>query len=102
MASENNDIVIIGGGHNGLVAANYLARAGLKVTVLERRAIVGGACVTEELIPGFKTSSCAFLAGALRRECLLCLPLRFAFAMRRAQGCSGLVTPYNSRTDPKL
>ena len=66
MASESNDPVIIGAGHNGLVAANYLAREGLKVTVLERRPIVGGACVTEELIPGFKSSSCAFVAGALR------------------------------------
>ena len=76
MASERNDVVIIGGGHNGLVAASYLARAGLDVTVLERRSIVGGACVTEELIPGFKSSSCAFVAGALRPQIVRDLELQ--------------------------
>ena len=75
MASESNDVVIIGAGHNGLVAANYLAREGLTVTVLERRPIVGGACVTEELIPGFKSSSCAFVAGALRPQVIRDLEL---------------------------
>ena len=52
------DIIIIGGGHNGLTAAAYLARAGRKVLVLERRELVGGACVTEELWPGYKASRC--------------------------------------------
>ena len=56
-------MIVVGAGHNGLVAANYLARGGLEVTVLERRDVVGGACVTEELIPGFRGSSCAFVAG---------------------------------------
>ncbi|MBE7474869.1 MAG: amine oxidase [Anaerolineae bacterium] len=59
------DALIIGGGHNGLVMAAYLAKAGRKVLVLERRAIVGGAAVTEELIPGFKFSSCADGLGGL-------------------------------------
>lgn len=49
--SSDYDAVIIGAGHNGLVTANYLARAGKKVLVLEARDVVGGACVTEELIP---------------------------------------------------
>jgi len=60
------DVVIVGAGHNGLVAAGYLARAGLSVTVLERRDIVGGAVTTEELIPGFHFSACSFLCYALQ------------------------------------
>lgn len=60
------DVIIIGAGHNGLVASFYLARAGLKVLVLEARAILGGCCVTEELIPGFRFSTCANLIWALR------------------------------------
>nr|MBI2905183.1 FAD-dependent oxidoreductase [Chloroflexota bacterium] len=52
--SKNYDAIIIGGGHNGLVNAAYLARAGKSVLVLERRHLVGGAAVTEEIYPGFK------------------------------------------------
>jgi phytoene dehydrogenase-like protein len=51
---KNYDAIIIGGGHNGLTAAAYLARSGRKVLVLERRYLLGGAAVTEELFPGFK------------------------------------------------
>ncbi|MCL7046264.1 hypothetical protein MKW94_001742 [Papaver nudicaule] len=60
------DAVIIGGGHNGLTAAAYLARSGLSVAVLERRHLIGGAAVTEELIPGFKFSRCSYLQSLLR------------------------------------
>ncbi|CAK9152404.1 unnamed protein product [Ilex paraguariensis] len=60
------DALVIGGGHNGLTAAAYLARSGLSVAVLERRHIVGGAAVTEELIPGFKFSRCSYLQSLLR------------------------------------
>ena len=59
------DAVIIGGGHNGLVCAFYLARAGLKVTLLERRAVVGGAAVTEEFHPGFRNSVAAYAVSLL-------------------------------------
>lgn len=59
------DAVIIGAGHNGLVTAAYLARAAMKVLVLERRPTIGGAVVTEEIYPGFKYSSCAYSCGLL-------------------------------------
>jgi phytoene dehydrogenase-like protein len=61
----NHEIIIIGGGHNGLVAAGYLAKAGLKTLVLERRKIVGGASITEEIHPGFRCSTLAHSAGPL-------------------------------------
>src|SRR5215469_13855145 len=59
------DVLIIGGGHNGLVCAAYLAAAGLRVTVLERRAIVGGAAVTEEFHPGFRNSVASYSVSLL-------------------------------------
>jgi phytoene dehydrogenase-like protein len=64
--TENFDVAIIGGGHNGLVTAGYLARAGLKVIVLERRPVVGGACVTEEIWPGFRVSTLSYLCSLLQ------------------------------------
>jgi phytoene dehydrogenase-like protein len=72
------DAIVIGGGHNGLTAAGYLARGGEKVLVLEARDSVGGACITEELIPGSpsKWSSCAFIAGLLRPEVIAELELK--------------------------
>src|SRR5437764_8601428 len=60
------DAVIIGGGHNGLTCAAYLAGAGLKVMVLERRAVVGGAAVTEEFAPGFRNSAAAYTVSLLQ------------------------------------
>jgi phytoene dehydrogenase-like protein len=65
---ETRDAVIIGGGHNGLVTAFYLAKAGFKPLVLERRAVVGGAAITEEFHPGFSCSTLAHSAGPLRPE----------------------------------
>ena len=64
--TKSNDAVIIGGGHNGLVCAFYLARAGLKVRVLERRDVIGGACVTEEFHPGFRNSTASYTVSLLR------------------------------------
>src|SRR5215469_8912388 len=65
---KSRDIVIIGGGHNGLVTAFYLAKAGFRPLVLERRNQVGGAAITEEFHPGFRCSVLAHSAGPLRRE----------------------------------
>ena len=62
------DAIIIGAGHNGLVTACYLARAGWKVLVLERRYVVGGACVTEEVFPGYKVSTAAYVNSLFRKE----------------------------------
>ena len=62
------DAVVIGGGHNGLTAAAYLGKAGRKVLVLERRHVVGGAAVTEEVFPGFKFSVCSYVVSLLRPE----------------------------------
>lgn len=69
------DAIVVGGGHNGLTAAAYLARAGKSVLVLERRAIVGGASATEEFAPGFRNSTCAFVAGYLRPDLIADLQL---------------------------
>ena len=66
MATKKYDAIIIGGGHNGLVCAAYLAKAGRKVLVLEKRHVVGGAAVTEELHPGFKFSVCSYVVSLFR------------------------------------
>ena len=72
---ERYDVVVIGAGHNGLVCANYLARAGLKVFVVEARPIIGGACTSEELIPGGIFSSCSFIQMMFQSEIVADLEL---------------------------
>src|SRR5262245_56489982 len=77
------DIIVIGGGHNGLVAAAYLARAGRRVLVLERRAQVGGAAVTEERYPGFRYSSAAYLVSLMQEKVVRELELpRYGYEVR--------------------
>jgi phytoene dehydrogenase-like protein len=70
-----HDVVIIGGGHNGLTCAAYLAEAGLKVLVLERRDVVGGAAVTEEFHPGFRNSVASYTVSLLNPKVIADLDL---------------------------
>ena len=74
-AQDDYDVVILGGGHNGLVCAAYLAGAGLRVCVLEARAVPGGAAVTEEFHPGFRNSVCAYTVSLLNPKVIADLDL---------------------------
>src|SRR5215831_1703509 len=87
--NQTYDAVVVGAGHNGLTAAAYLARAGLSVLVLERREIVGGCCVTEEIAPGCRASTTSYIASMLRPE-VIC-ELRLAqFGLRMVPCDPGL------------
>jgi len=74
--SDSYDVIVLGGGHNGLVAAGYLARQGRSVLVVERRDIVGGACMTEELFPGYHFSACSYICYLLQSRIVEDLELR--------------------------
>jgi phytoene dehydrogenase-like protein len=73
--SKAYDAIIVGAGHNGLVTAGYLARAGLRTLVLESRPVVGGACVTEEVFPGYKVSTTSYLCSLLQEKVIRDLEL---------------------------
>ncbi len=80
MSESKYDAAIVGGGHNGLVTAAYLARAGRKVLVLERRELVGGCAVTEEIWPGYRVSTAAYLTSLLQERIVRELELaRFGY-----------------------
>ena len=74
-AMRRYDAIVIGAGHNGLTTAAYLARAGKSVLVLERRHLIGGAAVSEELYPGFTYSTCSYVCSLLRPEIIRDLDL---------------------------
>jgi phytoene dehydrogenase-like protein len=85
---NETDVVIIGAGHNGLACAAYLAQAGLKVRVVERRKVVGGAAVTEEFVPGFRNSVAAYTVSLLNPKIISDLKLgehSLRIVERRAQ-----------------
>jgi len=85
--TDKFDAVIVGGGHNGLTAAGYLAKAGLKAVVLERRPVVGGAVVTEEIQPGYRISTVSYVVSLLRSEIIRDLELKqHGFEMIRMDG----------------
>jgi len=75
MSETRYDAIVVGGGHNGLTASFYLARAGMKTLVLERRDLLGGACVTEEIAPGCRASTASYIASMLRPEVIRDLDL---------------------------
>jgi len=91
--SRAYDAVVVGGGHNGLTAAAYLARAGLSTLVLERREVVGGACVTEEVAPGCRASTTSYIATMLRPEVIRDLKLA-SHGLRMVPCEPGLQVPF--------
>src|SRR5208283_5325336 len=88
------DAVIIGAGHNGLTAAAYLARAGYTTLVLERRDIVGGCCVTEEIAPGCRASTTSYIASMLRPEVIRDLELA-SFGLRMIPCDPNIQVPFS-------
>jgi phytoene dehydrogenase-like protein len=98
---NNYDVIVIGAGHNGLVCACYLAKAGLKVRVLERRTVVGGAAVTEEFHPGFRNSVAAYTVSLLQARVIK--ELRLAeHGLRIVERPCGNFLPLNERDSLKI
>src|SRR5271156_1478920 len=90
---KSYDAIVVGAGHNGLTAAAYLARAGISTLVLERREIVGGCCVTEEIAPGCRASTTSYIASMLRPTVIRDLDLS-AHGLRMVACDPALVVPF--------
>lgn len=101
LARKSWDVLIVGGGHNGLVCAFYLARAGRKVLVLEARERVGGACTLEETWPGYRVSPCAYVVGLLHPRVIeeLALPRR---GYRWTPASGGYFVPFEDGSSIQL
>src|ERR1700752_4102867 len=93
MTRKKYDAIVVGAGHNGLTAAAYLARAGLSTLVLERRAVVGGCCVTEEIAPGCRASTTSYVASMLRPTVIRDLDLA-SHGLRMVACDPALVVPF--------
>lgn len=91
------DAIVVGGGHNGLVAAAYLARGGIRTLVLERRDLVGGCCVTEQIAPGCRASTTSYIASMLRPEVIRDLRLG-AHGLRMVPCDPALQVPFSDGT----
>jgi phytoene dehydrogenase-like protein len=99
---DQREVLIVGGGHNGLVSAAYLAKAGVDTLVLERRHCVGGAAVTEEIVPGFKFSRASYLAGLFRPQIIVDLELeKYGFKYLPRNPSSFTPTRLNSAHEGK-
>ena len=90
---KSYDAIVIGAGHNGLTAAAYLSRAGFSALVVERREIVGGCCVTEEIAPGCRASTTSYIASMLRPAIVRDLDLG-AHGLRMVPCDPGLLVPF--------
>ena len=97
VAGTRYDAIVVGGGHNGLTAAAYLARAGLSALVVERREIIGGCCVTEEIAPGCRASTTSYIASMLRPEVIRDLDLG-AHGLRMIPCSPALLVPFADRS----
>src|SRR5256885_16550516 len=93
-APRRFDAIVVGGGHNGLTTAAYLARAGLRVCLLERRDILGGACVTEEVWPGARVSRASYVVSMLQPKVVSDLRLR-SEERRVGKECRSRWSPYH-------
>src|SRR3984885_13825024 len=90
---KSYDAIVMGPGHNGLTAAAYLSRTGFSTLVVERREIVGGCCVTEEIAPGCRASTTSYIASMLRPAIIRDLDLG-AHGLRMVPCDSGLLVPF--------